>query len=308
MAKAKVHYSRKQAQRFADMIGGYRRGDGTTLEDLHRYAANQARRNTGVGWRQAFGKLARWLQSVIDQNGFADGIEAPFTVLQEGNSKLPFFSWSTLPGINCPGAGACLKFCYSFRAWRYPAAFMRQCQNTILECTIGGWNVISEAYASMPASTAAFRLYVDGDFADLATAKRWFKLIGTRPEISAYGYSKSWRILLDDELKVPANYRLNLSSGSRYPEALKERLRARGFVRGEFVAVPIDSKGLARGFAKYEQQEYHRRVRESAAIAGHGKVFSCPGDCGSCTMRGHACGTQVDGKDLVPITIAIGVH
>ena len=55
-----------------------------------------------------------------------------FNVFTEGNSKLPFYSWSTLPQWTCPGAGDCLRFCYSFRAWRYPAAFCRQLQNTLL--------------------------------------------------------------------------------------------------------------------------------------------------------------------------------
>ncbi len=34
--------------------------------------------------------------------------KAPFAVWNiDGNSKLPFASFSTLPGVTCPGAGAC---------------------------------------------------------------------------------------------------------------------------------------------------------------------------------------------------------
>ena len=32
----------------------------------------------------------------------------------------------------CPGAGSCVDWCYSLRAWRNPQAFFRQLQNTLL--------------------------------------------------------------------------------------------------------------------------------------------------------------------------------
>ena len=45
----------------------------------------------------------------------------------KGNSKLPdFVAFSSLPAVTCPGAGACLDFCYSFRAWRFAHSFGRQ--------------------------------------------------------------------------------------------------------------------------------------------------------------------------------------
>lgn len=298
---SKSHFNRKQAMEFARLVAGIRTGD-TSIADIVDAARHQAEHNTGDGWRKAFRKLADWLSGTA-------GPEPPFTVFAEGNSKLPFYAWSTLPIVNCPGAGACAEFCYSLRAWRYPAAFLRQCQNTIFEATEWGRDILRVKFDAIPENAVAFRLYVDGDFPDIDTANYWFELIGNRSGLSCYGYSKSWQILLSRDLvKVPQNYRLNLSSGSRYPEWMKSKLIARGFVRGEFVAVPIDSKGLPGGFKRYESKEYHRRVRESAEKQGYGKVFSCPGTCGTCTMKGHACGTQVNGKDLVPITIAIGVH
>ena len=56
----------------------------------------------------------------------------PFKVFKIGNSKLPFLNFSTLPIVTCIGAGICKKYCYSFKAWRYPASFLRQVQNTLL--------------------------------------------------------------------------------------------------------------------------------------------------------------------------------
>ena len=45
----------------------------------------------------------------------------------KGNSKLPdFVAFSSLPAVTCPGAGACLDFCYSFRAWRFAHSIGRQ--------------------------------------------------------------------------------------------------------------------------------------------------------------------------------------
>ena len=76
-------------------------------------------------WAYHAKRLADWLAD--DMAG-----AAPFSVFARGNSKLPFFAFSALPFVTCPGMGACAKFCYSLRAWRYPAAFFRQLQNTWL--------------------------------------------------------------------------------------------------------------------------------------------------------------------------------
>ena len=68
---------------------------------------------TGPAWRRDLFKLLEV---------FATGTPR-FTVFARGNSKLPFLAWSSLPGRGfCHGAGACLDFCYSFKAHRYPAA------------------------------------------------------------------------------------------------------------------------------------------------------------------------------------------
>jgi hypothetical protein len=66
-----------------------------------------------------------------------------WTVLANGNGKLPFKAYSELPMATCPGAGGCAVYidtpaaqgqkgyCYSFRAWRYANAFARQFLNTL---------------------------------------------------------------------------------------------------------------------------------------------------------------------------------
>ena len=60
----------------------------------------------------------------------------------DGNQKLPFVAYSTLPMASCPGAGGCQVvlvdnrkqgYCYSFTAWRYPDSFARQFRNCLAE-------------------------------------------------------------------------------------------------------------------------------------------------------------------------------
>ena len=74
----------------------------------------------------------------------------PFSIFANGgNSKLPFVSFSTIPGATCPGAGDCLNVCYSFKAWRYPAAFFRQLQNFYLMNSKKGRDIIAKEFKDL---------------------------------------------------------------------------------------------------------------------------------------------------------------
>jgi hypothetical protein len=239
---------------------------------------------------------------------------------EEGNVKLPFVAFSTLPIVTCPGAGACAgitkrggapdladAFCYSLRAWRYPAAFLRQCMNTLL--LRFNRRAIIDAFRALPEGIT-FRLYVDGDFDSEGTALFWFNLLRQRPDVACYGYSKSWTIIEKLAAHVPSNYALNLSSGGIDDDDIefRARLHSMPFVRGDFLALPIVGE-FAKGFARYRDPEYHRAVRAAADAAGLGKVFSCPGTCGTCTGAGHACGARNDaGNFIMPRIVAIGIH
>lgn len=233
-----------------------------------------------------------------------------FTIFAKGNGKLPFSAFSVLPLVSCPGAGACKKWCYSLKAWRYPAAFFRQLQNLILLFTTEGRAVISEAWNGL-ASGAQVRLYVDGDIHSLEVLEYWQGLCRSRPDLAVYGYSKSWGIFARYTGEWAKNYTLNLSSGSKYinSPAAKAQVSALPIVRGEFVALTIETKAPKRdtktGAVDPEAWRKHRlEVIEAGKLAGHGKVFVCPGLCGFCANGKHACGNRAfDG-----ITIAIGIH
>jgi hypothetical protein len=237
-----------------------------------------------------------------------DGVPA-FTIFTRGNSKLPFVSFSVLPLVSCPGAGDCKRWCYSLKAWRYPAAFFRQLQNLILLFSKEGLEHIIQAWNKIEKG-AQVRLYVDGDVHNLETLAFWFGLCYSRPDLSVYGYSKSWGVFLRWQGEFPTNYTLNLSSGSVYNAEVKAQVAKLPIVRGEFVAVqasvpaPKRCKKTGAPSDLGAWQAYRKAVTEAAQAAGHAKVFVCPGLCGFCSNGKHACGNRAfDG-----VTIAIGVH
>jgi hypothetical protein len=283
-------------------------------------AAAEARRITQT-IRGSSRKRGTWKYFFLRFAAAIDAGRLPHEIFaMSGNVKLPFVAFSTLPIVTCPGAGDCKSYCYSLRAWRYPAAFLRQCMNTLL--LRFNRRAIIDAFKGLPAGLT-FRLYVDGDFDSSATLMFWMNLLNQRQDIACYGYSKSWELFLSYPMPFPPNYVLNISSGSRYDAdaGMRQRMLELPITRGEFIAVLLNRKH-AKGFAKYDSPDYHRDVRESAAAQGHGKVFSCPGTCGGCTMKGHACGAvfvpahagvsmpaaETGRKFLMPLPIAIGIH
>ena len=224
---------------------------------------------------------------------------SPFSIWNlKGNIKLPFAAFSTLPQVTCGGAGDCLNWCYSFKAWRYPAPYFRQLVNTLLMSTAAGRQVISSATAKLP-QDIEIRLYVDGDFADVGQVNFWMEQIAKRPDLSVYGYSKSWVELLAYDGEWPTNYLLNLSNGGN-AEYLRHDVAKLPIVRGDFLTVDID-KRLA---GKYDDKAYKTAVRASAKSAGIDKAFVCPGKCGACTKTGHFCGRS----DTKGVAVVIGVH
>lgn len=302
--------SRRQAFRFAKLC----------MECGSMADAAAAARRMAKNIRGSARKRGTWKFFLLRFARMIDAGILPHEIFaMDGNVKLPFVAFSTLPIVTCPGAGACAgidaagaapdlsaAFCYSLRAWRYPAAFLRQAMNTLM--LRFNRRAIIDAFKALP-DGITFRLYVDGDFDSESTALFWFNLLRQRPDVKCYGYSKSWAILEKLSAHVPENYRLNLSSGGIDDSAeYRQRMRALPMTRGDFIALPVVGE-FAKGFARYADPAYHRAVRAAAADAGIGKVFSCPGTCGTCTGAGHACGaTRDDGGNVMPLPIVIGIH
>jgi hypothetical protein len=217
------------------------------------------------------------------------------TIFQKGNAKLPFYAFSAFPIVTCPGMGLCEKWCYSLKSWRYPTSFFRQAYNTVLIKEQS--KHLANAWLRLPVDVTV-RLYVDGDIDSMSTLKFWFNLLAIRSDLRAYGYSKSFSLFTSYKGEWPNNYKLNLSSGSKHP--VTDKLRDLPIVRGEFRAVHVP-KHLA---GKYSNPEYRQAVRDSAKSEGIERGFVCPGKCGPCTKKGHACGLNTF-KD---VPILIGIH
>ena len=256
------------------------------------------------GWRLNMMKLALFCDSLA--NG--EEIDAPFTIYSEGNSKLPFLSFSAMPGFGfCPGSGPCRDWCYSFSAWRYPAAFCRQAQNTLLLSAPGGnaylvWELMQQMnrpkYRDL--ERVDFRLYVDGDFRSVEDVDFWMDTIDALPRLQAYGYSKSFHELLAYDVIIqhggyswPRNYVLNVSSGHRHSAEVVEAIEALPITRGRFVAVPMPTRA--------RHSDHGNRAHQVKLRQAYGKkAFTCPGECGTCTPSGHACGSErFQGVDII---------
>lgn len=245
-----------------------------------------------------------WIRDLNKLAIVAETAEPQFSIFTRDNLKLPFLSFSALPGApHCPGAGDCLVICYSFKAWRYPAAFARQAQNAILLQSFAGRCAIRDALDTFEQSDPLdFRLYVDGDFSSFEVLRFWMEALSSRAWLRCYGYSKSFKLLLeydrDSRYSWPDNYLVNLSSGHNSDAAIVERMRALPITRGEFIAVDI---GKPVKSADHGGREHNKLLRLKF---GGAKAFTCPGKCGECTPKGHACGS----RKFAGIPVIIAAH
>lgn len=207
-------------------------------------------------------KFREWIKDPV-------GRKPPYTIWAKGNDKLPFWTWSALPGVTCPGAGDCLTrrddpnargWCYSFKSWSHVTPYFRQLQNTILiRLPDKSW-IESEARKKFKPGQVV-RLYVDGDFDSLDTLRYWMHFVARFPQNSFYGYSKSWGFFKtwhkENGGKWPENYLLNLSSGTMLertlpPDRFREYVKSmydlkhpatgKSVVRGTFRALKVNSE------------------------------------------------------------------
>ena len=248
----------------------------------------------GKDWNRDLPKLAKFIR---------DG-SPRFTVFaRDGNDKLPFLAWSSLPGVGfCPGAGECLQFCYSFKSGRYPAAFARQAQNAwLLHSAPGRREILAALDKFEVPGPLDFRLYVDGDFGSVAHVEFWFAALRARPWLAAYGYSKSFEQLLAYRGEYPSNYLLNLSSGHSHSPATVSAIKRLPIVRDDFIAVALGRKVRQ---SDHGNRAHNVELRAAFARIDKRKAFTCPGKCGVCTPHGHACGSP----RFVGVPVIIAAH
>jgi len=268
---------------------------------LNLYTSEQiSKRGT---WGYFFLRLHNWLKKPTQVT--------PFQIFNlKGNKKLKFATFSSLALADCPGKGLCAKFCYSLKAWRYPAAFLRQLQNSILQRYFP--EIIETAFLALPRNIT-LRLFVDGDFHSVENLAFWMKLIKSRKDLEVYGYSKSWYefVQLDNNGNYvwPSNYLVNQSSGSKHEKTgIANAFKSLPIVRGEFVATKVDkswmSSGAYQGKSKEGNKDYRKEVFTNLKKV-YSKAFACPGTCFDCLSGGkHACGS----KQMKNVAIGIGIH
>jgi hypothetical protein len=254
-------------------------------------------------WQNCFANFVLWQRSLVngDEAGIADGVKGK-AFAANGNKKLPFLSWSSMPLLDCGGAGECKNFCYSLKGWRNVHPFFRQLRNSLLQrfrfdLIEDELNRVLKTKQFAPQSKIDFRLFVDGDFDSVETVDKWMTLLRNKPQLATYGYSKSWEELASYAGEWPSNYRLNLSNGSRFNEAsgIARRVLALPITRGWFKAIG------SKGGIEYDTVEYRAKARQVAKEAGLKRVFVCSGLCGSCTPQGHFCGSD-NKADVVILT------
>ena len=65
-------------------------------------------------WAGVFRKLIAQAEAI--ESGTLE--RASFSIFARGNSKLPFWSFSSMAILDCPGRGECAAWCYSLKSWR----------------------------------------------------------------------------------------------------------------------------------------------------------------------------------------------
>lgn len=254
---------------------------------LSRKLAIAIRYESKPNWKIWLGNLRNFLITGIPCN----------SIIAQGNSKLSksILAFSELPGKGfCPGAGNCLNYCYSYKAWRYPQAFTRQVQNHILLNSEKGRSLIAEDLRKKSFTAKYFRLYVDGDFRNAEILQFWFNLLPTI-NIQAYGYSKSLELLLKHKGNWPENYILNLSGGHKYSPEIESRISKLPIYRGKFLSVNLGRKVNSSEFGT-------KALLAELKSAYAEKAFVCPGKCYKCLPGSiHACGNK---SVIMPIIIA----
>jgi len=98
------------------------------------------------------------------------------------------------------------------------------------------------------------------------------------------------------EGELPSNYVLNISGGHNAHATMITAIKTLSITRGEFIAVRIGKKVRSSDHGKPETVKALRQAFTD-------KAFPCPGTCGTCTGKGHACGMQA--LKGVPIIIAM---
>ena len=245
------------------------------------------------GWGYYFNKFDRFLQT--------GNLE--FKIIVTENRKEPFPGFASFPVVDCPGAGACVDFCYSLNSTNHPNVYFRLLQNSILMRNKDPR--IAHAIKGIPHGSTV-RLFTDGDYPNLDCLKFFIEIIRDNPQLTFYSYTKSFIYfyqLRRSGVKFPPNYWFNASDGSKFPQWI-EKLKPIPTFRGEFIALPTPTPIPNRDIDPIAWKRGADQLRSVARDRGLGSVFICPGDCRYCLPNGEIACASPKFKDI-PIVIRI---
>jgi hypothetical protein len=103
----------------------------------------------------------------------------------KGNLKIGpnVFTYSQLPGVDCPGRSEwCKKYCYAQRVQDPIRPIWKQNSDAGLPPT------------ALPPECRLLRLHVGGDFNSVEYVWAWSKLLQARPDVQAWAATKAWRV------------------------------------------------------------------------------------------------------------------
>ena len=157
-------------------------------------------------------------------------------LLSNSNSKLKaddILGFGLPPVKTCPGADACLKFCYGCKGmYKIFGKSISRAQNIRLEATRNALTfiqTISSQLQSMRKKPTAVRIHDTGDFYSQEYLNAWVVIARWNPNVLFYAYTKSLHLDFSDR---PANLKIIGSVGGKWDTKLTSM-----WVKGEIDSI-----------------------------------------------------------------------
>jgi hypothetical protein len=116
-------------------------------------------------------------------------------LLTRGNDKLGsrIFAFNLPARTTCPGMSAACANCYATRGrWRFPA--VREALEWNLRTARRRHFVEDMVEELRRRRVRLLRLHSSGDLFDEAYTRRWVEILDRSPSVTAYAYTRSWRV------------------------------------------------------------------------------------------------------------------
>jgi len=113
------------------------------------------------------------------------------TYISEGNEKTECFSFDLPAKRTCPGmTEECGASCYAFNLMRtYPDVNRKYVRNLKFSYS---HEFVDYMIEKIPYG-CEFRIHVSGDFYSYSYIRKWIEIVSSRPDVTFYAYTRSWR-------------------------------------------------------------------------------------------------------------------